>query len=699
MPFQVSPGVNISEIDLTTSVPAVATTTGAVAAALRWGPVEDPILVSNETELVNRFGKPSNNYFEGFFTASNFLGYGNALYVSRGVDSSAYNATAQIAGSSSGDQLQVKNFDAYDIDTISSSANSSFIAKYPGALGNSLKISVCAAANQYTSNITTASVNTNIDLSVYGLTTGDVTFTANATNGANTLVLTASIGSTGIQESNAAAAFVDDILGDINTGDYVKVGTSSTGYQYMQVLSVGTSAVANDGSSTTGTATVTFNSKMTLGSNVSSSNVERFWEYYNFVDRAPGRTQYLAERNSNTSIKDALHVVVVDEDGDISGTAGQVIEVFENLSRASDAKTETGADNFYKTVLRDKSNWVYTGDETTALTSKSNTAVNLASTITVAAPETFSFGTGADGAAESSTNILGGLQSAIDKFKNKEEIDISICMAGKALGGTNDTQLANYWIDNVTSVRKDSIVCVSPTYADASATDAVSDIVDFRNSLTSSSYAILDSGYKYQYDKFNDVYRYVPLNGDIGGTIAKTDADRDFFFSPAGLSRGSIKNVIKLAYNPDKADRDVLYTNDINPVVTFPGSGVILFGDKTLLGRPSAFDRINVRRLFITLEKAIERSAQSLLFEFNDEFTRSQFKNLVEPFLRDIQGRRGIYDFKVVCDETNNTSGVIDRNEFVGDIFIKPARSINFIQLNFVAVGTGVEFSEVVGAV
>ena len=270
MPFQVSPGVNISEIDLTTSVPAVATTTGAVAAALRWGPVEDPILVSNETELVNRFGKPSNNYFEGFFTASNFLGYGNALYVSRGVDSSAYNATAQIAGSSSGDQLQVKNFDAYDIDTISSSANSSFIAKYPGALGNSLKISVCAAANQYTSNITTASVNTNIDLSVYGLTTGDVTFTANATNGANTLVLTASIGSTGIQESNAAAAFVDDILGDINTGDYVKVGTSSTGYQYMQVLSVGTSAVANDGSSTTGTATVTFNSKMTLGSNAVS---------------------------------------------------------------------------------------------------------------------------------------------------------------------------------------------------------------------------------------------------------------------------------------------------------------------------------------------------------------------------------------------------------------------------------------------
>ena len=275
-------------------------------------------------------------------------------------------------------------------------------------------------------------------------------------------------------------------------------------------------------------------------------------------------------------------------------------------------------------------------------------------------------------------------------------------MTGKTMGGTNGTQVANYIIDNITSVRKDCVACVSPEYADVVSTatiDRTQNIVDFRNSLTSSSFAILDSGYKYQYDKFSDVYRWVPLNGDIGGTIARTDLDRDFFFSPAGLQRGSIKNVIKLAWNPDKADRDLLYQNDINPVVTFPGSGVILFGDKTLLGRPSAFDRINVRRLFITLEKAIERAAQSLLFEFNDEFTRAQFKNLVEPFLRDIQGRRGIYDFKVVCDETNNTGSVIDRNEFVGDIFIKPARSINFIQLNFVAVRTGVEFSEVVGSV
>jgi len=272
-------------------------------------------------------------------------------------------------------------------------------------------------------------------------------------------------------------------------------------------------------------------------------------------------------------------------------------------------------------------------------------------------------------------------------------------LAGKARGGTNGAQVANYIIDNIAEFRKDCIVLVSPERSDVvnNALDIEDDVIEFRNDLRSTSYAVMDSGYKYMYDKYNDVYRWIPLNGDIAGLCARTDDERDAWFSPAGFNRGQIRNIVKLAWNPKQAERDLLYKNAVNPIVNFPGQGIIMFGDKTLLSKPSAFDRINVRRLFIVLEKAIARASQSTLFEFNDEFTRSSFVNLVTPFLRDVQGRRGITDFAVVCDETNNTGEVIDRNEFVGDIYIKPARAINFIQLNFVAVRTGVEFSEIIG--
>jgi phage tail sheath protein FI len=284
-------------------------------------------------------------------------------------------------------------------------------------------------------------------------------------------------------------------------------------------------------------------------------------------------------------------------------------------------------------------------------------------------------------------------------FASAEEVDVSLILQGKAVGSANNAQLANYIIDNICESRKDCVAFISPakTNVVSNAGNESTSMVGFRNASRSTSYAVLDSGYKYQYDKYNDVYRYIPLNGDTAGLCVRTDDTRDPWFSPAGFNRGQIKNIIKLAYNPDKANRDILYKANINPVVTFPGQGTVLYGDKTMLTKPSAFDRINVRRLFIVLEKAIATAAKYTLFEFNDEFTRAQFKNLVEPFLRDVQGRRGIYDFKVVCDSTNNTGEVIDRNEFVGDIYIKPAKSINFIQLNFVAVRTGVEFSEIVG--
>ena len=284
-------------------------------------------------------------------------------------------------------------------------------------------------------------------------------------------------------------------------------------------------------------------------------------------------------------------------------------------------------------------------------------------------------------------------------YKSAEDVDVSLILTGKSVGGTNGEGLGKYIVDNIAESRKDCVVFISPERGDVvnNSGSEADDIIAFRNSLSNSSYAFLDSGYKYAYDKYNDVYTYVPLNGDVAGLAVKTDELRDAWFSPAGFNRGQVKNIIKLPYNPKKADRDVLYQADINPIVTFPGQGTVLFGDKTLLGKPSAFDRINVRRLFIVLEKAIATASKFTLFEFNDSFTRSQFKNLVEPFLRDVQGRRGIYDFKVVCDETNNTGEVIDGNRFVGDIYIKPAKSINFIQLNVVAVRSGVEFSEIVG--
>ena len=396
------------------------------------------------------------------------------------------------------------------------------------------------------------------------------------------------------------------------------------------------------------------------------------------------------------TVTDEVSVVVVDEDGLISGTPGQVLEIYQNLSRATDAKKDDGTTNYYKTAINDFSRWVWATNDRTGAASA--TLVNLADS-TAATPYTKSFVRGADGATES-TASMAALGSAYDLFADASTVDISLILQGKATG-TNDVQLANYLIDNIAEVRKDCVVFVSPAYSDVVGINTenaqAQNIVDFRRLLRNTSYAFLDSGYKYQYDKYADVYRYIPLNGDIAGLTARSDSLRDPWFSPAGFTRGQIRNLVKLAFSPGKNERDLLYKNDVNPIVTFPGQGTVLYGDKTLLGRASAFDRINVRRLFITLEKAIATASNSTLFEFNDEFTRSQFVNLVEPYLRDVQGRRGIFDFRVVCDETNNTAEVIDSNRFVGDIYIKPAKSINFIQLNFVAVRSGVEFNEIAG--
>lgn len=677
MGFQLSPGVNVTEIDLTTVVPAVSTSTGAIAGVFRWGPVDLATLVDSEINLINRFTKPTNHNAETWFTAANFLGYGNSLYVVRVANTvanasstsltdspnSVFNSVATTDSSLIGNTVElssyvVKNRDDYLTKSFPAIGPGGvhYVARFPGDLGDSLKISVCDSANQYSAAITVSN--------------------AIFTVGSNAATLV--FGSSGAATTGN---------GQFTVGDYIEAGNTTIGKQILKITSI-TQATAN--------LNLTLEENFSLSRDFNSvTSVTRYWEYYTVIDSAPGQSEFVSSFG-NTSANDELHAVVVDQDGKFSGVPGTILEVFANLSRATDAKTRDGATNFYQTVINDGSNYVWWAND--RANAGTNTAVNIASS-TNSKPLSLSFDLGQDGDDES-TLPISTIALGYDLFKDATAIDVSLVLQGKARGAGGATQLAGYLIDNLAEDRKDCVVFISPDRADVVNNNGnqIADVVAFRNTLNrSSSYAVMDSGYKYQYDKYNDVYRYIPLNGDIAGLCARTDVVSDPWYSPGGFNRGQIKNLVKLAWNPTKSERDQLYKNGVNPVTSFPGQGTVLFGDKTLLAKPSAFDRINVRRLFIVLEKAIATASKFTLFEFNDEFTRSQFKGLVEPFLRDVQGRRGIFDFRVICDTTNNTGEVIDRNEFVGDIYIKPARSINFIQLNFVAVRTGVEFDEVVG--
>ena len=612
MPFQVSPGVNVTEIDLSTVVPAVSTTEGVIVGTFTQGQVEQTTLITSEEDLVARFGKPNSNNYETFFTASNFLSYGNKLYVTR-----VTAADAVTASSSGNTTILIET----RTESEALSGQGEFVAQSAGTWGNNLKISVCFDSADFSENIT--------------LTTGIST-------GANTV--------------QAANSFLTST--NLAAGDILRVGNTSIGFQDLTV----TAAAVESGN--TDYVKIDFSPSYRL-SDTSPVAATRKWAHYLNVDAAPG--------TSNS------HIVVVDEDGGISGTANTILEVYADVSRTDGDLDDQGNSIFYKDVINERSNYIWT------------TAASLADGANYT-----SFTNGSEGTnGTESTISLSRLARGLDLYQNAEEIDISLVLAGKA-----NTVIANYIIDNIAEDRKDCVVFISPERGDVveQALGAELDqVLGFEAALTQSSYAVVDSGYKYQYDKYNDKFRYVPLNGDIAGLCVRTDDTRDPWYSPAGYNRGIIKNVVKLAYNPKKGERDQLYKAGINPVITQAGQGTLLFGDKTLLDRPSAFDRINVRRLFIVLEKAIATAAKYSLFEFNDEFTRAQFRNLVEPFLRDVQGRRGIFDFRVVCDTSNNTGDVIDRNEFIGDIYVKPARSINFIQLNFVAVRTGVEFEEIVG--
>jgi phage tail sheath protein FI len=553
MAFQLSPGVNISEVDLTTVVPSVATTVGGIAGDFSWGPANTIVTISNEVQLVDRFGKPDSNSANAFFVAANFLAYGSDLKVVRAVGTGALNAR------NDGTAVLIENEDDYYQNHSANSAVQ-FHAKYPGTLGNSIKVSI-VGANGYAT-----------------------------------------------------------------------------------------------------------------------------WAYKDEFDSTPATSAYASARNS---ANDELHIVVIDATGKLSGTANNIVEKFGYVSKASDAKNPDGSSNYYKDVINNKSKYIWWGGHANNTFGNTTSATATFGDITGNVTSTLTGGVDA-------TPSAGQVNVAFDRFENPDSTDVSLLMAGATTGVTTP----NYLI-SIAESRKDCLVFISPDRDDVvdNFGDEATDVAAAAGALTKSSYAVMDSGYKYQYDKYNDLYRWVPLNGDIAGLCVRTDNERDPWFSPAGLNRGIIKNVVKLAWNPTKAERDSIYKTGVNPVVTFPGEGTLLYGDKTLLNRPSAFDRINVRRLFIVLEKSIAKAARSSLFEFNDEFTRAAFVNIVEPYLREVQGRRGIFDYRVVCDTTNNTPEVIDQNQFVGDIYIKPARSINFIQLNFTAVRTGVEFEEIVGRV
>jgi len=629
-----SPGVNVTEVDLTASIQSGATSTGAFAGIFNWGPGNQIVSISNETNLLNTFGKPDSNNFTHWFSAANFLAYSNDLRVVRALGTDSLNATVDGSGLLIENELDYLENHSDGTDAVSGP----FAAKYAGGLGNSLAISLCPSSNAFSQNVTS------------------IAQTSSSITTSNTTVLTSA-----------------DLRSYIVVGDLISIGTGNNQTAYVEVSSISNTRI---------NVSTAFNKTISSG-----AAINRRWKYYSSFTDAPATSTYT---NNLNGADDELHMVVYDADGLFSGAKNTILEKFAFMSKARDAKTNDGSSNYYKDVVNNRSKYLWwINHPSLSGTSWGNTATNQTYTESTANINYYTdLGAGADG-----NPTAGNIQTAYDLFANPDSVDVSLLISGDA---TLATQIA---LTSLAETRKDALVFLSPLRVNVidNTGSELTDVLSHRNSLTSSSYAVMDSGWKYQYDKYNDTYRWVPLNADVAGINARTDLERDPWFSPAGSSRGILKNVIKLAWNPTKTDRDSLYVKGINPIVTFPGEGSMLYGDKTMLSRPSAFDHINVRRLFIVLEQDIAKAARTVLFEINDEITRNAFTSMVEPYLRDIKGRRGITDYRVVADTSVNTPEVIDRNEFVANIYIKPARSINYIQLNFVSTRTGVTFDEVIG--
>ena len=737
MGFLVSPGVHVREIDLTNIVPAVSTSIAAICGPFAKGPVSSITAINSEEQLVQTFGKPNSSNFEWWFTAANFLQYGDALRVIR-TESAILNA-----GANSG--ILIRDDDHYeDSFAAGEGSHGEWTARSAGTWGNSIGVDICPGKRAFNQQLGTLNL-------VNGAgAVGDLSITVDNQDATNATIAIGDI----IQfyTNNSVTAVVNGAI-TVATKNLTVDGNSGTAAVGQRVIGAGIS----DGGEVVKIATVTSQTALildkpitvaddvvlalTTNAKVETGNVEyevtavsgevltirklddpagaglqtvipdnsyiqRRWRFSDLFDAAPGTSDW-ATANARGE-EDEMHVCVYDKTGDITGfdvdVKGQrtssVIEVWPNMSKNPSAKTPQGSNNYYPDVIFRGSNYIYWTDHISA-------GSNWGTDIATGTDYTLVSGVNSDtltGGTDDYSVTAGELELAYDKLADTENVDVNLILGGPSSGVADTAAGQDTFVTMITDLvedRKDCVGFVSPyraaTVGVTSSITATENIKDAFDMCPSSSYMVYDSGYKYMYDKYNDVYRMVPLNGDTAGLCANTDDVADPWYSPAGYTRGVVRGAVKLSYNPMKADRDILYKARINPVVDFPGQGVTLFGDKTALAKPSAFDRINVRRLFFVLEKSIATAAKFQLFEFNDEFTRAQFRNMVEPFLRDVQGRRGIFDFTVKCDATNNTPEIIDRNEFIGDIFIKPARSINFITLNFIAVRTGVAFSEVGG--
>ena len=558
MAFLVSPGVQSKEIDASNRVPGVSMSTGAIAGAFMWGPVNDIVTVGSEAELVAAFGSPDLTTNTTFLSAANFLLYGRSLRVVR-----TEGAAQKNADDGSGTNVSIQNKAAHDLLS-SFPTGAKFIARYPGAIGNSIKVSVCPA--------------------------------------------------------------------------------DSTAFST--------------------------------------------WAYRSQFDYAPGTSPFAVARSPAVT-SDEMHIAVIDTTGAITGLKNSVLERFAHVSQLSDAKNGQGESVYYKNVVDNSSGWVYwAGHSSTELTQagSASSAVTGAMDVNNSAIDSVFTG-GVDDNAPSTANMT----TAFGKFSDNTVTEVDFLIGGAVNNTVGNALVA------IADGRKDCIACLSPEISDSTSSAPATAVLDWATGITKSTYAVLDSTALKVYDKYNDVFINIGASAAVAGCMAATDDVADPWFSPAGVARGQIRGVTKLLWNPSQTERDSLYGVGINPIVAMPGQGTMLFGDKTNAGAPSSFDRINVRRLFITLQKAINLAARAQIFEFNDEFTRAQFKNMIEPFLRDVKGRRGVTDFKVVCDGTNNTGTIVDTNQFIADIYVKPSRSINFITLNFIVTRTGVAFSEIAG--
>ena len=712
-----SPGIVVREVDLTIGRVDTATDkVGAIVAPFAKGPVNEPILVENEQDLLDNFGEPSetDKHFEHFMVAQSYLAYGGVMRVVRAGDVDLTNAYVGAASSIRIDSTEDYNNKGYDTSTIT---GVTFAARNPGSWGNGLKVALIDSKADQTLTIGISTLTVGV-----GVTQAVPAGTVVAGAGSTSLIDGYFKGIvTGVSGASVDVKFVAHVstAGIETAKDYQPGGV----YQFNNsgVLSYEVSSNAGGGSTTTVSTTVDWFDQQTIA--LSNSTIK-----WNNISDRPGTSAFAASRSSRF---DEVHVVVYDDEGKVTGNAGTVLEKHLNLSKAKDAEFSAGTPAYWRKYLYNNSTNIFGGSAPTGITTTNFGAGNFtfasdngwdqeaqgisfagsgSVTSTLSGGKNYNGMTGIQTAGAFSVTI-GDLGTGYDLFENPEEVDVDFLLMGSSNYTKEESQALANKIISVAELRKDAIAFVSPNrgsflndtaagsvtvYSNSQITD---NLVSYYAPVTSTTFGVFDSGYKYMYDRFNDTFRYVPMNGDTAGTCARNDINNFPWFSPAGTARGTILNAVKLAYNPNQTQRDTLYSNRINPIIFSPGAGIVLFGDKTGFGKASAFDRINVRRLFIYLENAIKAAARDQLFEFNDEITRTNFINIVEPFLRDVQSKRGIFDFRVICDETNNTAAIIDSNEFVADIFIKPSRSINFIGLTFVATRTGISFDEVIGSV